>query len=424
MKKILGMLLVFVLLYLGIQVAFRFFGNGHEYQYQVVTNDTQFNIKEKFVNNTKDELNSYYFEINYNGTIFYYQTLTNFGKKDHVIKDIYSHKNNEYSCILPVFVNNQIVSDIMCLKNNIIYYYHDITPTDDLREFANSLTEYGYDVNQWSDNRETQSHKNITIYPNNISDNHYIALTNYKGTYLLNSSLGNKIENVELFKSDIYKRPMSMIFKNYYVTADYNQEYRFNKIITVDLINNKKSEINCGTEISFDSYIQGTYNNSIFIFDRSSKKQYEIDLKKGNVLEVGNESSGIIVYNGSEKTRAKASDAVNKKIMFTTSNNEVPDFEGYTKTDTFGGQETGYRYLYQKVGSKYNVYRVNIQNDNQKTYIFSTTDLNRLFYYNEYVYFLDKNTIKYYSDSTGVRSAVESSELSFNNALIFGVYIK
>ena len=168
-----------------------------------------------------------------------------------------------------------------------------MTPTDDLRTFANSLTEYGYNVNKWNDNKELQSYEKITIYPNNIIDNHHLVLTNYKGIYLVNPSLGNKMENIELFESDVYKRPISMIFKNYYVTADYNQQYRFNKIITVDLTNNKTKEIHCGSEISFDSYIQGTHDNSIFIFDRNSKKQYEIDLKKGNFLEVGNEISGI-----------------------------------------------------------------------------------------------------------------------------------
>lgn len=424
MKKIVSMLLVLVLIYLGIQVLFRFFGNGHEYQYQITTNDTKFNIKEKFVNNTENESDSYYFEINSGGNIFYYQTLRNFGKKDHIIKDIYSYKNNEYSCILPVFLNDQIITDIMCLKNNIIYYYHDMTPTDDLKSFADSLTEYGYNISQWNDHKETQSYEKNTIYLNNIKDSHHVGLTNYKGVYLINPSIGNKVEDIELFKSDVYKRPISMFFKNYYVTADYNQQYRFNKFITVDLTNNKTKEIKCGTEISFDSYIQGTYGDSIFIFDRNSKKQYEIDLKKENVLEVGNETSGIIFYNMNEKTRIKASEATTKDIIFTTTNSGDLKLKNYTKISSFGGKETGYHYLYQKVGNLYKIYRTNVQDSNQLTYIFDTTDLNRLLVYDEYVYFLDKNTIKYYSDNTGVKSIVESSELSFNNSLIFGVYVK
>ena len=215
-----------------------------------------------------------------------------------------------------------------------------------------------------------------------------------------------------------------MIFNNYYVTADYDGQYRFNKIITVDLTNNKTKEINCGTEISFDSYIQGTYDNSIYIFDRSSKKQFEIDLKKGNVLEVGNQTSGILIYNAEGKTRINAGEAVTKDILFTTKVSDDLKMDGYTKIDSMGGKETGYYYLYQKVSNGYNVYRANIQNNSQLTYIFKTTDLGRIFYHNEYIYFIDGNTIKYYTDSSGVKSVIENRELSFNDSLIFGVYTK
>ena len=47
-----------------------------------------------------------------------------------------------------------------------------------------------------------------------------------------------------------------------------------------------------------------------------------------------------------------------------------------------------------------------------------------MFFYNEYVYFLDKNTIKYYSDTTGIKSVIDNGELSFNDSLIFGAYVK
>lgn len=424
MKKIFGMLLILILLYLGIQVVFRFFGNGHEYQYQITTNDMVFNIKEKFINNTNNELNSYYFEISNSGYTFYYQTLTNFGKKDHIIKDVYSYKNDEYNCILPIFEGNKIITDIMCLKDNTIYYYHDIMPNSDLDRFVNSLDEYGYDVNNWVDTKQSESYEKITIYPQNIIKNHHVGLANYKGVYLINPSVGNKVENIELFKSDVYKRPLSIIFKNYYVTVDYNEQYRFNKILTVDLTNNKTKEISCNNEISFDSYIQGTYDNSIYIFDRSSKKQYEINLKTEKTLEVGNENSGIIMYNGDEKSRINVSEATTKDVFFIKKDNNELNIKSYAKIDSLGGEVTGYYYLYKKEGNKYNVYRANVQNLTQLTYIFSTTDLNRVFYYNEYIYFLDGNTVKYYSDITGVKSAFENSELSFNDSLIFGVYIK
>lgn len=421
MKKIFIMLLILFLLYIGIQIGYNFFSKGHEYEYEIITDNIKYNIKEQFVNNTNLGVDSYFFEINNNGSIFYYQTLTDFGNKSRIIKNIYSFKNNEYNCILPIFEGNKIISDIMCLNDNTIYYYHDLQPSDELKEFAKSLSQYGYDANKWIDNKDQETYENVTIYPNNIIDNHHIVLANYKGVYNINPSVGNLVEDVYLFESDVYKRPLSMVFKKYYITANYNEQYRFTKILTVDLTNNKTKEISCDAEISFDSYIQGTYDDSIYIFDRNSKKQYEINLKNNKVLEVGNVNSGIIVYNGDEKTRVSVK---NEDVLFETNVQDNLNISGYTKIDLLGGEMTGYYYLYKKDGNKYRVYRTNIQNTNQIMYMFSTTDLNRVIYYNEYIYFLDGNIVKYYSDNTGVKSAFENSELSFNDSLIFGIYTK
>ena len=424
MKKIFGMLLVLVIIYLGIQICFRYFGTGHEYQYQVTTNDIKFNVKEKFVNNTKNELNSYYFEISNDGVNFYYQTLYDFNKKDHIIEDIYSYKNNEYNCILPIFEGGKIITDIMCLKNNVIYYYHDIKPSQDLQMFAQSLKEHGYDINTWYDVKESVFQENITINPKNIINNHHIGLSNYKGVYIINPTVGNVVENIKLFESDVYKRPLSIVFNNYYVTVNYNEQYRFTKIFAIDLTNTKTKEISCEREISFDSYIQGTYDDSIYIFDRDSKKQYEINIKNGKVLEIGNESSGVIIHNGDEKERISANEAKNNNIIFSDGYCNDIDINGYDKVDCIGGQETGYYYIYKKKNNKFEVYRTNKQNLGQLTYIFSTTDLNRIVYYDEYVYFLDGNNLKYYSDTTGVKTVLENKELSFNESIIFGVHTK
>lgn len=422
MKKIFGMLLILVFIYLGIQLGFRFFGNGHEYEYQVVTNDINFNVKEKFTNNTKNELDSYNFEISNGGYVFYYQTLSNFNKKDHIIKNIYSYKNDKYNCILPVFENNKMLTDIMCLKDNKIYYYHDLMSEKSLEPFATSLKDIGYDVEQWVDKTEPKNQNNITIYSNNIIDNHSIGLTNYKGVYIINPSVGKEIEDIELFQSDIYKRPLSLFFEKYYITANYNEQYRFTKISVVDLTNNKTKEINCETQLSFDSYIQGSHDNSIYIFDRSTKKQYEINLKTSKVLEIGNENSGIIIYNGTQKERINAGEATKKDILFTNVDASRVEFKSYEKVDLVGGKETGYYYLYQKKDKYYEVYRANVLNPSQLTYIFTTTDLDRIVYQKNYIYFIYNDVIKYYSDNTGIKSVVKERELGFNKALIFGVY--
>ena len=52
-------LIVLFLIYFGLEALFYFFGPGHNVKYLV----DNYDIKESFTNNQKDELSNYYFEI-------------------------------------------------------------------------------------------------------------------------------------------------------------------------------------------------------------------------------------------------------------------------------------------------------------------------------------------------------------------------
>lgn len=425
MKKIFMMLLVLFIIYLGIQLGFSFFGKGHEYEYILSDKENDFKIREKFVNNTKGETDSYYFEIAVDDAVFSYQTYESFNKANHIIKEVLYYKDNEYKCILPIFLDNKIISDVMCLKAGVIYNYYDIKGDNtNLDSFVKSLTDYGYDQNKWIDNTASNSIETLNFYKANTIDNHFLALTTYKGVYVINDVNSYKPKKIDLFNNDVYKRPISIVFNNYYVVADYNAKYRFNKFYVVDLTSNKVSEINSEHQISFDSYVQGTYNNSIYLFDRDNKKQYEINLKSNNVLEVGNENTDIKVYRNGEWDKVTAINAKNNTILF--DNEYMSDIEDnkFVKIDKVGGELTGYYYFYKKSGSNYLVYRSPASNIKQLTYLFKTTDINRVNYYEDYVYYIDGNEIKYFNDLHGIRTLIQDKELAFNENIIFGLYVK
>ena len=59
---------------------------------------------------------------------------------------------------------------------------------------------------------------------------------------------------------------------------------------------NKKT-IKYHSSISFNSYIQGSIDDDVYLFDRNSKKQYRINPKTETIVEVGNEQTGIKYYN-------------------------------------------------------------------------------------------------------------------------------
>lgn len=417
MKKIFMMLVILFVIYLGIQVGYSFFGKGHNITYSVTTEEKTFTVKEEYKNDKDNR--SYFFEINYNDNVFYYQTLTNFKTSKQIIKNIYYYNDNKYSCIFPIYENNLVISDILCKENNIIYNYHDIVGDDqNLDSYVSSLESKGYTYNNYIDNAKITEKSSLKVYEDNILKDTYYGLANYKGVYLINNSIGGKVKKVDLFDKDVYKRPLSIFFKKYYVVADYNKDYRFDTFYVVDITNSKTKEIKIGKEISFDGYIQGTSDNSIYFFDRTSKTQYEINLKTNKVIEVGNENTGIKVLSNGEWNRVEITDALNGEVIFTDT---IGVELNYDKIDKQGA-EVGYYYLYKKLNNNYNVYRTNIQNTNQIMYLFNTIDNNRIIYNSDYVYYIDDSCIKYYQDSIGERKLLCYNELNYNNNLIFGVY--
>lgn len=418
MKKIFMLLVILFLIYLGIQVGYGFFGSGHSEEYLVTTSDKKFVVKEIF-SNKKEDNRSYFFEIKYGNDAFYYQTSHDFKKSKQVIKNIYQYSDNLYSCILPVYKDNQIISDVLCKKDNIIYNYHNIIGIDaKLDEYVTSLKEVGYSKSTFVDDSNILEKNQLSIYEKNVLKEIYYGLSNYKGLYLINYATGGKLKEIELFNKDVYKRPLSIFYKKYYVVADYNKDYRFDTFYVVDITNSKIKEIKIGKEVSFDGYIQGTDNDSVYFFDKNYKIQYEINLKTNKVIEVGNEKTGIKILENGNWVRISALQAINNEILFTS---QSSDITGYSKVDKIG-VDSGYYYIYNRSNNIFNVYRSNIQNKDQLMYLFDSSDVNRVLYENEYVYYIKDDCLKYYSDSIGERNLVCYSELEYNNNLIFGVY--
>ena len=417
MKKIFTMLIALFILYIGIQVAFAFFSKGHEYEYKIFTKDIEYKVKEKMVRKTVGEIDNYYFEIEYDDDVFYYQTLNGFNNSNRVITDIYSYKDDEYNCILPIFKNDTILVDIMCKKDNVVIFYHDLKNINsNLIEFAKNLSSLGYDSNRWIDDATSEQSRGVSIYKDNFIKNHYLSLANYKGVYIIRDNI---LDNVDLFSNDNYKQSISTIVNKFYVVADYNSKYRFNKFLIVNLTNGKTDEITFDNDISFDSYIQGVHNDSFYIFDRNNKKQYEVNVSKKNILEVGNEQTGVKIYNGEEVEWINASDAKNKDMVF---DEQLIDNQDYNKIYKIGGEHSGFYYLFKQDGNKYKVYRANAQNDNQIIYLFDTTDINRIIYKNDYIYYIDGDTICCFNDINGAKKILKYNELKYNSNLNFNIY--
>lgn len=417
---IVGLLLI---IYLTLMIGYRFYGDGHNYEYIINTDGNDILINETFRNDKENP--SYYFQISIGEEKFYYQTYHDFKNKSKIIKNIYYYFSDNYKCILPIYIDNQFISDILCKNSNgYLYYYYNLKGINSsLDEFANSLSQHGYDPQKWIDSENKYENNDISLYYENIPSNHYLALTDYKGV-LLFSKKSKKINKLNLFNADVYQKKFDFMYNNKYVVADYNSKYRFHEFFVIDIVTGEKSTLVSSYELSFDSYVQGIVEDKVYFFDKNSKKQYEIDMKKNAIKEIGNEKIGIKIYNSAtnEWETVNAITAANSVLTFDMDNDVSTD--GFTKFEKFGTEEFGYYFYYKEVDDKYLVYRSNVQNSEQLTYVFTTSNINNIIYFYDSVYFIDGGFIKRYSDTLGVRKIANYNELKFNENIYFSVYSK
>lgn len=97
------------------------------------------------------------------------------------------------------------------------------------------------------------------------------------------SKNNNKIIN--LFDKEMYQIDLISQVNNYLISADYNETYSFDKFYVVNLKNAKVSNINLQDKINFNSYILGSVDDKVYLYDVSDKKEYMINPSNGKVNE-------------------------------------------------------------------------------------------------------------------------------------------
>ena len=408
MKKLFVMLIVLFIVYLGVQFIFYLFSKGQDNVYEIKSEGTTFEVKEvsSFTTNT----NNYSYTVTVDEKTFWFEISHDYGKASQVLTDIYYDEDS--NCILPIFKDNLILLDVICLKDNIYQFYHNIKgQNSDIDQFVSEISQYN--ISQFSDNAESSLIEQLNVYKDNLITNHYIGFNNYKGVYIVSGNINSSVYNISLFSNDVYKQDLGQFVNQYYVVPDYNQKHEFNEINVVDLVNLNIFNITSNRAISFDSYIQGVVDSKIYLYDKDNKIQYEIDpVNKAIVVYSTNE---IKYYDGSWTTMTIAE--ANEEKKFITETNDYIDSQ-FERIDKVGH----YYYLYKKVGNKYEVYRMRVEDKQGLTYLFDTKAIDSIFYVNNYIYFVNGNIIQVYNDIFGVKNVIGYQELEFNKDINLYVY--
>lgn len=413
-KRYLIALGVLVIIFLLIYLCVHFLSKGFTNKYTI----DNFSVKEIYTKDEQGEDDNYYIEIMANNIIYNYQ-FYNIEDDNKIVKDILYY-DGEYKCLMPILSDN-IKVDFLCYKEKSYYNYSDIKGKDDkLDRYIKKLDKEKYDINNFLDKNSKETTENkITYYKDNIPNGYVISMTTLKG---IESIIDGKLYLVDLFDKDVYTRDISIFANNYYISADYNEKQVFDQVYVVDILNGNVKTIKTPDYISFDSYIQGVVDNSVYLYDLNNEVQYKIDIDESSVTVVGDPNKGIKYYNGnwSNISSIKA----NNKVLFR--DKKFKSENSYHLYHT-GNKLSGFYYYYFDAANEedgYEVYRAHSQNKKIKKYLFNTKDYDNIIYIGEYIFFKDENKIKLYSDYTGIKTIINNLELEYNDNIKFIIYEK
>ena len=221
--------------------------------------------------------NRFYYEIN-DGTKSYnfdvYKSRTFMKTK---IDKIESISDETISCVYPKIKN--VKTYPLCYVDGVFTDYN-LIDSELLVTYKNEQVE------------PDKSSKDF-IYYNNLSDDEYIALWNYKGYTIMN---GKSYNNVELFKSDKYDNSIAYLVDDTIFMANNDEEHEYTALVALNIKTRSAELIDLGYTIDFDSYIVGTIDKNLYLFDNKHSILYQINTKNYKVDILSNNEKGFVKY--------------------------------------------------------------------------------------------------------------------------------
>ncbi len=424
LKKMANIILVLFFIYILVQIIYNFFINGHDRLYNIIVDKQTYNVREVFSQKhiTADETipdnNNYYYEIkkqNKDNILFSFSLIGDYTGKKEYLEEIKLYQDDDLICMYPIFKDHNNQLDVICYQNEEQFFYRNIKQNNNgLDIFIDSLKDLGYNHYSWNDSLiEPSKEYTINIYDDNILDNLFIGIWNYKGIYKIDVE---RNINLQLLDDDQYDNYLCTMVDKYYVFADYNQDNEFNRFIMIDLTSTKANNINLSKSISYNSFIQGVVEDYIYIVDESNKKQYKISIYDKNLILMGDPENKGRYYNNGIWEERSIFDIIDNKLIFTDEiiiPNELIKYN-INQIDEVMGDTDGYYYLYIDQGNTINVYRIDKQNLNIRTLLFSIPSISNITYIDDYIFFISNDTLYMYQDKLGLRPLVNNNEFTFN----------
>ena len=412
MKRVLSLIFLLICLLLILEFGTTFFKKEHKIEYQINSLDKTFTITEEY---QEVKNNTYYLEIKNDDHIFIYTVNNHFNKQKEIIDSIEIYEKEGMLCIYPVFINHEGL-EIECHKDNHLYSYESVKDNVLVQEFVSLLKNMNYTSLSWKLESSSEEKVNSSIiYKDNLLDNDYITIWNYKGIEIISKN-GSNYKNI--YNYDKYENNHGSIVGKYYITPVYisDKVFDFNSLNIIDLESGNLKTMDLDTTLNQDTYINGVVDNKLYYFDPDNLVQYEINPSSQKIRLVGNKERNAQFYNGSWQT-INIYDFVGNKKKFTLEIDEKVN--NYQPTSVY--QSLSNYYYMTSDGS---FYKLNKNNLDYPILLWQKSGVKEVKVVEDTIYFMIGDTLYYYTDSTGIRKIVKNSEFNYNNTNIYDIYKK
>lgn len=280
MRKLIIFVSLIVILFGGF---FILMNQPRSYEKEYIVNG--YNIIEKY-----DKSHEYYkYEIKKEDVSFDFVSNAKYTKQRKLIKDIHEEKEDDVLCIRPEAINDDFM--MICYKN------------------GEYVDKYVAEIETVSEDKKINKIANIDIY----DKDHTYVVWNNKGYTSLDGD-----EKFKFLNNESYDNLLAYQWGDYIITADYDQSRTFNKIYIYNNESKSLDSWDLGVDISFETYFMGDYDGYIYLFDKKSKVQYQLDIKNKKI-KVTSDKDGAIFFE-KELTTKPLDNLVYNELKFVNEN--------------------------------------------------------------------------------------------------------
>ena len=276
-------------------------------KYDIIYEKNKYMINEKY--EYKDKEHIYEINIKNKKQEITYILNNDFNKEKKIIKELKIYKENDITCFLPIY-NKKVENKLYCLKDNIQVSNYYLKDNTSYKKIISKLKKYK--IKNYSDNTKTVKYRKIQVYENNINEEDIFTIWDYKGINIIEK---NKTSYIKFLDYDLYDDIKTIIYDNYFVLFENNHVDGIKNIHYYDFEKNKIKIYNPEIIMSKDFYINGVVDNLIYVTDNKNKKEYTINLKKEEIIQI-NKDNEYLTYHDNNFYSLTKSDYFMEKQLF------------------------------------------------------------------------------------------------------------